>query len=255
MLYNQSGPSGAEDALRLLGAKLPPHWFVRIITEGDDRLDCLLEIAEDGDGLNGATAWFRVKWVQRIEFDEQGLCRLTTIPRALMTNSRVSEAPVFMFLISLGSGEIFFLPVEDYIQQHFLALLQNSRFPFYISKYYQLEGEKGFFLLHWHLQKQLRYREVENEITFFLTNYASPWSHSTIALHRNLSFLCRYFQLYDPIAHTTRAVGSIQLYEHAKRKILFCIASMLQEELAWLCITRPVLYYYCNSLIRANMPR
>lgn len=242
-------------AFQLLESKLPVHWHLRIVVERERETVCLLEVVQENKELKGAAAWIRLIASDHIPFNEQGLYELPAVQQPAQYRD-ICEAPLFIVMAGLDKKQVYFLPVDYYIQRHFHTLLQQERPTWLLDSRYLLEGERGIMLFQWRLQQQLDRKRLENEIVFFLANYTAIRDQQEvlfpIAIDRNFNFLCHYFNLDFPIARPSDLVfnAGAGAYHHTRRRILLSIAALLQDELSYWAFTNPALYYYLHGIIR-----
>lgn len=205
-----------EAAYRLLQAALPGHWVLHLRQWDDGGSDCLLEIVDEGQPLDGCCAWIRLLAVNGVRWNRQGQHRCGTVQRPVPYRSAALPYPVFLCLADVASNELFFLSKDAYLQAHFEEYLEKGRLRYRFDRQQDLlTFPTGHVALGTHLLAWQEKQELENLLTLTLTaldlpGVSSPPDVCIPALLDNVLQL-----LHGPLAYWSLTNRPVYYYLHA----------------------------------------
>ncbi len=204
-------------ALQLLESKLPGSWLLRIVAQQPTGLDALLEIAEEGNPLDGQSAWIQLRVERRISWSRTGRYTAGPIEASPLPDQRVNSGPAFLFLADLSRGEVYFLCQDTYIQEHYESYLRKGSLSYSFDRKLDIfSRQAGPLLMALQLQQQLEKQQLTNLMTIFLTDISGP-------------------------------CGSDMEEEQIVER-LYAIRGMLGETFAYWSFTQPAFYYLVHSI-------
>lgn len=196
---------------KVLESLIPSEWIIRNITERDYGVDCYIELVDDENRLHGEIAFVQTKATDFINWrkNDNGF-KFYKVERTTTNYLNSFTIPTYLFLVDLSKKNMYYLPIKEYIKEHYKEYISNAEsfiYDFYKDRnLFTVDAFKKSF------QRNNQYDQFRNELQYFISNMHQyivfMWEHNNRdgfmqieqkemmffeALHRNITFLQNYF--------------------------------------------------------------
>lgn len=121
---------------------MPDDCIVRGVSERDYGIDYYIELTH-GSQLTGDLVSIQLKGKKEIAWTMRHTHAISDIEKTTTNYWMNFSVPVFLVLTDNTLGELYYLPVKDYIRKNF-ASFQSNRFTYHFDKNLQLTHAQGF---------------------------------------------------------------------------------------------------------------
>lgn len=153
---------------KVLENKIPAEWIIREITERDYGIDCYIEFVDENNCLTGEVAFIQMKTTDNIDWriKDKGF-KFNKVEKSTTNYLRGFKIPTFLFLVDLSTKEMFFVPVKEYILEHYQEYMEYRTFAYDLSHDNNL-FTKDSFLRSFRISNL--YDQFRNELHYFMSN-------------------------------------------------------------------------------------
>lgn len=158
-------------SFKIFSSVIPNNWIIREVTERDYGIDCYIELVKVNDELSGQLVSIQLKSTDKIVWDKNDKYLLSGIKISTINYWYGFCVPVFIFVVDISNKQVFFVPVKNYIRNHYNQYVQEKLSSFRVNKYFQFKGNEGLtkFILCYY--QELHRKEFERNLLTFVVNY------------------------------------------------------------------------------------
>lgn len=200
---------------KVLESLIPSEWIIRSVTERDYGVDCYIELVDEQNRLTGEIVFVQMKATDKINWRKDNGFKFHNIEKTTTNYLKSFIIPTYLFLVDLSTREMFFVPVKEYIAEHYEEYMEHDTFA------YEFYSNSNFFTVDAFLRSFRRnnlYDQFRNELQYFISNmyhYVDFMRrHNNLdfflqieqeemmffeAMHRNISFLQNYFETINKL--------------------------------------------------------
>lgn len=196
---------------KVLESVIPAQWIIRAVTERDYGVDCYIELVDDKNRLTGEIAFVQMKATDAIDWrkTDNGF-KFYKVERATTNYLNSFKIPTYLFLVDLTENKIYYLPIKEYIKDHYQEYLSDT-----ISFCYEFFKDRDLFTAESfrnNFRRNNQFSQFRNELQYFISNLRQyidfMWEHNGRdcfmqieqedmmffeAMKRNIDFLQNYF--------------------------------------------------------------
>ena len=204
---------------KILEENIPSNWIIRDVTERDYGIDCYIELVNSDNRLTGEIAFIQMKTTDKINWrkSDNGF-KFYNVDKSTTNYLNGFKIPTYLFLVDLSTKELFFLPIKEYIIEHYDDDSKSGTFAYDFShdnNVFSVDSFKRSF------RNNNLYDQFRNELQYFISNMHQyinfMWEHNNRdcfmqiekqdmlffeAMHRNISFLQSFFITKNSITPT-----------------------------------------------------